>query len=684
MTHLLSIAADHPQPVVFPGVADGFAFGGDYNPEQWPEALWSEDIRLMQEAGVTTVTVGVFSWGLLEIEDGVFRWDWLDRVLDLLHDNGIGVALATPTAAPPMWLMKKHPEIATVDERGVRTAPGGRLGWSPSSAVFRRYALRMVRAIAERYADHPAVRLWHVSNELGNENATCYSDETAAAWQRWLRTRYINVEAVNDAWGTAFWGHRFGSFDEIQPPRFARTNHNPGLLLDFARFTSDALLSHYLAEREVLREITPAIPITTNFMVMGEPGAPDYARWAREVDIVANDHYLHREDPHPESDLSFSADRVRGMAGGAPWLLMEHSAGAVNWQGLNPAKLPGQLARNSLAHIAHGSEGALYFQWRQSSAGSEQFHSGMVPHAGTQSRVFREVREFGAVLKRIAPAAGTRVQKARAAIVFDDQSAWALRATRVPSDQLRAVDLPKDFHRALTRRGIAVDVIPSTASLEGYDLVIVPTLPMAEPALALAVEAAVIRGAHAVVGFFSGVMDLHGRVLTGGYPARFRDLLGIRATEVLPLLAEQRVRTDAGWSGLLWTEDVDLAGADPIVRFADGALAGSTAVSRRSVGAGTATYLATRPDDTGMRALVDDLASLAALEPVADIEEGLEVTRRHGDDRSFLFVINHDLMEVRRVVAFGPDLVSGREAVGTFEVPAGGIAVIQEAPAAGR
>lgn len=678
MNNLISHSADLDAPTAFPAIADGFAFGGDYSPEQWPESVWAEDVELMRRAGVTTATVGVFSWGLLERSEGVFEWGWLDRVLDLLHANGIGVALATPTAAPPMWLMKAHPEIATVDENGVRTAAGGRLAWSPSSAVFRRYAIRMVRALAERYGSHPALRLWHVSNEIGNENAVCYGEETAIAWQEWLAEKYADVEAINDAWGTAFWGHHFGAIEEIQPPRFARTSHNPALLLDFSRFTSDALLGHYLAERAVLREVTPRVPVTTNFMVMGEPGAADYSRWAREVDIVANDHYLRRDDPNPTSDLSFSADRVRGMAGGGPWLLMEHSTGAVNWQGINLAKKPGQLARNSLAHIARGSEGALYFQWRQSTAGAEQYHSGMLPHAGAESRIFREVTEFGALLKRIAPAAGTIVEKARVAILFDDQTAWLLRATRGPSDALRAVDLPKSLHRGFTARGIAVDVLPSNADLDGYDVVLAPTLPLADEATAARLERAAGRGAHILVGFHSGVVDGNGRVLTGGYPGRFRDLLGVRVTEVIPLLPEERAATDAGWHGEMWTEDLDLGEAAAITRYREGALTGVPALTRRPLGLGTASYLATHPDERGLAAVIDGLIDLAGLEPVARIEKGLEVTRRTGEVGSYLFAINHDLETPRVLDASGLDLVSGLEADGDFAVPAGGVAVIRE------
>ena len=250
---------------------EGLAFGGDYNPEQWPEEVWHEDVALMREAGVNLVSVGIFSWGELEPEEGVYRFEWLDRVLDLLHENGIGVDLATPSAAPPVWLHLKHPEMLPVDADGLRYTQGSRESWCPSSPVLREHALRIARVLAERYGQHPAVRMWHVSNELACHNGRCWCDVSAAAFRDWLRTRYSDdVDALNAAWGTAFWGQRYASFDQVLPPRRTTTIPNPGQRLDFERFSSDAFVDHLAAEAAVLREVTPPLPVTTNYMVMGE------------------------------------------------------------------------------------------------------------------------------------------------------------------------------------------------------------------------------------------------------------------------------------------------------------------------------------------------------------------------------------------------------------------------------
>jgi beta-galactosidase len=677
MTQFVSHSADHDGPTAFPWIAEGFAFGGDYSPEQWPESVWPEDIALMQRAGVTSVNLGVFSWGLLEVADGVFDWGWLDRILDLLHEGGIGVNLATPTAAPPMWLMIAHPEIATVDETGVRTARGGRLAWSPSSATFRRYALRMVRAIAERYAEHPALRLWHVSNEIGNENGRCFSDETTLAWQSWLEEKFGTVSALNEAWGTAFWGHHYTDFGQVDAPRSARTWHNPGLLLDFERFTSDALLGHYIAERDLLREITPHVPITTNFMVMNRPGADDYSRWAEEVDLVANDHYTIGADPHRESDLAFSADRVRGMSGGRPWLLIEHSTSAVNWQPVNRAKSRGEMTRNTLSHIARGADGALFFQWRASTAGAEQYHSAILPHSGTETKIFREAEALGATLKAIRPVLGSIVEKARVVILFDYEAAFALRSTRASSTLLDYIDLPLALHRALTARGIAVDVVRPRDGFDGYDLVIVPTLYLASEETSRALSAHVEAGGHALVSYASGIVDETNRVVTGGYPGVFRDLLGIRVDEFFPLAAGDAVRLDNGWTASIWTELLEIRGAETLATYSTGELAGIPALTRRSVGSGSATYLATKPDENGLIALVDDLVELAGIAPIVPIEAGLEVVRRVGDTASYLFLINHTDRTLS-ATATGTELGGGAFHEGSVAVPAGSVVILEE------
>lgn len=660
----------------FRWLADGLAYGADYNPEQWPEEVWPEDVRLMREAGVTTVSLGIFSWGLLETDDGVFDFGWLDRILDLLDGAGVTVNLATPTAAPPNWLYARYPDIRTVDKLGHRTEPGARLGWCPSSPAFRERALTIARKVAERYGAHPAVRLWHVSNELGNENTRCYCDASAAAFRAWLEARYGAIGALNDAWGTAFWGHRYASFDQVLPPRGAQS-HNPGLLLDFERFSSDALLEHFVAERDLLRELTPDIPVTTNMMVARDIAVVDYARWADEVDIVANDHYTLAPDPHREWELAMSGDRMRGMAHGQPWLLMEHSTSAVNWQPRNRAKTGNELVRNGLAHVARGADGVMFFQWRQSTAGAEQFHSAMVPHAGTRSHVWREVVRLGRILASLAELRGSVVAPAPVALLWDYESAWAIRSGPKPTVELDYADLPTAMHGAFTRRHRLVDVVAPSAALEHYAAVVVPNLYLAHDGLAQRLADVAERGGHVLVTSFSGIADGANRVLAGGYPGAYRDLVGAWAEEFHPTLDGERHGLTNGWLARSWMEHLHAETAEVVARYADGDLAGVPAVTRRRLGAGSVSYLGTRLTDESLDQLIGDFVEVAGIPPIAAASDGMEVVRRVTEGASWLFAINHSDHPGSVDVA-GTNLLDGARIAETVQVAPGDVAVIRE------
>ena len=584
----------------------GLSYGGDYNPEQWPEQVRQEDLALMQEAGVSALSVGIFSWAWLEPVEGSYDFTWLDEVMDNLAATGIKVALATATAAPPAWLVRKHPELLPVTAEGSTLGPGSRRHYSPSSAIYRQYAAKMTRALAERYKDHPALALWHVDNELGCHVSEFYGPEDTAAFQAWLSRRYGTIEALNEAWGTAFWSQRYSCFEEVLTPRPAPTTLNPTQQLDFQRFSSWALIDFYSMLAEVIREVTPLVPTTTNLMASSATKSMDYFDWAKELDVIANDHYLVAADPERHIELAFSADLTRGIAGGKPWMLMEHSTSAVNWQPRNMTKNPGEMARNSLAHVGRGSDAIMFFQWRQSKQGSEKFHSAMVPHAGTNTRVWREVVELGASLKALSEVQGAEVES-RTAIVFDYEAWWASELDSHPSTDVKYLELLRAFHRSLFLRGITADLVHPSANLDGYDLVIVATLYTVTDAAASNIAAAAKRGATVLISYFSGIVDENDAVRLGGYPGAFRDLLGVTVEEFHPLPENSTVSLDAGWSGRIWSEHVHLTGAEAKVSFTDAPLTGVPAVTRHAVGTGAAWYLATFPDATGLESLLVSL-----------------------------------------------------------------------------
>lgn len=657
---------------------DRLVFGADYNPEQWPEAIWRDDIALMAQAKVNTVTLGVFSWVFVEPEDGRFEWDRMDRLMAMLHDAGIGVNLATPTAAPPMWLLDKHPEIAFVNAQGLRAARGGRLCWSANSATFRRYALRVVRQLGERYGAHPALRLWHVSNELGNENEFSWDDETCQAWRRWLRTRYDSIAHLNDAWGLDFWGRRYGSFDQVDLPRFTGSQPDPAAWLDFERFSSDSHLAHYQAERDILCEVSPGVPVTTNFMVMGAPRSHDYEGWAPGMDVVANDHYSLTTDPRPHLELALSADRVRGMAGGKPWLLMESAISAVNWQPVNRARQPGEALRRTLGAVARGADGAMYFQWRASRAGAEQYHSALVPHAGADSTTFRQTVQVGTALDRLSEVVGSTVERGRAGLLFGVDATRAWRSGSKPSDRLSPFEFVREVHHALVRAGVTVEILAPDAPLDEFDVVFVPGLYLAPAVSADLLEDFLRKGGHVLVTPLSGIVDESNAVLLGGYPGRYRELLGLRVDEYLPVADGARLPLSLGLFGERWSERVETRGAEVVAQYLEGPLRGRPSITRNEFGNGTATYVSTCLDEAGWDEVIGSVLTRAGVTAIADSDPDVEVVRRRkSDGTSWLFALNH-ADEPRRVRTRGHELLTDLPVTGELELGPGGVAVVRE------
>ncbi|MGW2727167.1 beta-galactosidase [Streptomyces sp. NPDC001494] len=655
------------------------AYGGDYNPEQWPRHVWQEDVRLMREAGVNFVTVGVFSWSRIQPRPGAYDFGLLDEVLDLLHANGVAVDLATATAAPPPWFTHLHPDALPVTSSGTRLAHGSRQAFCPSHPAYAEAADALVAALAERYASHPAVVLWHVHNEFGNHNALCYCDTSAAAFRRWLQERYTTLDTLNEVWGTDFWGQRYGDWEEIEPPRDTTAFRNPGQDLDYRRFSSDELLARHRAEAALLRRLAPGIPLTTNHLGTLEKKADAYS-FAADCDLISLDHYLPAADPDGHIDLALNADLARGMAAGSPWLLMEHSTSAVNWQPVNVAKRPEEMRRNSLTHLARGADGIMFFQWRQSRAGAEKWHSAMLPHGGTDTRIWKEVCGLGADLAALGEVMGTRVA-ADVALLFDWHNWWALELDARPCGPMRYLELVRDWYEALWRLNITCDVVAPGADLTSYKAVVAPNLYLLADEHADALTAYVRNGGHLAVGCFSGVVDAHDRVHLGGYPGALREVLGLRIDEYLPLRPGDTVSLSDGSTAVQWAERVEPRGCAPVLRFADGSdggpAAGGAALTRHTYGAGTSWYVATRASGATLQELVRRLGEEAGLRPVADVPDGVEAVRRSSTDGSYLFLINHG-EDPAKVLVEGARLLDAAGDGCFTEIPAGGVAVLRE------
>ncbi|MFF7172680.1 beta-galactosidase [Streptomyces pseudovenezuelae] len=658
-------------------------YGGDYNPEQWPAQVWDADHRLFTRAGIDTLTVGVFSWSLTQPAEETYDFTVLDQVLDRAAAEGRQVCLATGTAAVPPWLAHTYPEVNRTDFEGRRHRYGQRHSFCPSSPAYRRLATGMAARLAERYADHPALLAWHINNEYGG---VCYCDLCADAFRDWLRERYGTLDALNDAWWTTFWSHRYTDFAQIEPPS-ALTEHwrGPdhtafqGITLDYFRFTTDALLGCFLAEKEVIRAHDPVTPVTTNFMGMFRP--LDYHRWAPHLDFASWDSYPPLDAPPTWAALAH--DLMRGLKGGAPFWLMEQTPSTTACRDVNPLRRPGELRLATFQAIAHGADAALYFQLRASRGACEKYHGAVIGHAGRDdTRVFREVAALGAELQRLGDASLGARTPARTALLFDWDSWWALEISDGPSRLVRYQEVVHAYYRAAREAGADVDVVPHTTDLTPYDVVLAPALHMVKGDLATRLEAVAERGGTVLATFLSGRVDEHDRAFLTDVPGPLAPLMGIRIDEWDARRADfAQPVPELASHGRLVFELVQPRGAKTVATYGSDFYAGTAAVTRNTYGRGEGWYVATALDQPGVDVVVRRVLSRHDLVGPYAGHAGVETANRTAPDGTrLLFLLNHtDETAELKAHTGATDLLTGRrtEAGAPFALDPRGVAVLR-------
>ena len=711
-------ATPNRQPFAWPKLLTendrGIAFGGDYNPDQWSEETWDDDVCLMKKAGVNTVALAIFSWDRIQPQEN--RWDfgWLDRIIDKLGKAGIATDLASATATAPLWLYEKHPEVLPCDKFGHPVNAGSRQSWSPTSPVFKEYALTLCRKLAERYGANPYVTAWHMGNEYGWNNRNDYSDNALNAFRLWCERKYGTIGALNQAWGTTFWGQEMNSFDEVLIPRFmgADSMVNPGQKLDFERFGNDMLLDFYKAERDVIAEICPDKPFTTNFMVSTDQCCMDYADWANEVNFVSNDHYFHEGGEMHLDELACSDALMDSFALGKPWYVMEHSTSAVQWKPLNMRKRKGETVRDSLAHVAMGADAINFFQWRASAFGAESFHSAMVPHAGEDTKLFRQVCELGETLQTLADAGvqGSELERSDTAILFSAESEWATRSETLPSMKLNHWHDVRDWYRAFLDAGTRADIMPLKYDWSDYKTVVLPTVLMLSAVDTRRLADFAAAGGRVVVGYATGLIDENFHTWLGGYPGAgnglLRDMLGIRGEEfnILGSGVEgepEAIRLGAGGevapedaaalngaTTRLWQNDVTVTGdrTQVLAMYAgeeadEWELDGMAAVTRNPYGAGEAYFVGCDLDVADLTKLIRTYLAAPAQSQQSQANTDVLHTVRKSADAAFDFYLPRGKKEVELQGVEGEPVVLFQtergEENGSYTVRRNGVLVVR-------
>jgi beta-galactosidase len=669
--------------------------GGDYNPDQWPEAVRLEDLRLMKLAKANVMNTAIFSWSQLEPRPGEFEWGWLDETFDRLYEAGARVALATPSAAHPRWLTAAHPEVMAVERDGIRRRHSHRQCFCPTSPVYREHVARIDRALAERYRDHPALVLWHVSNEYGPR---CWCDLCVEAFREWLKARYGDLDTMNLQYWTAFWSQRFTDWSQVEPAFENGGIPIQGVELDWKRFMSRQVCDFFAKEVDVLHEVTPEVPVTTN--LMGTYEGLDYSKFADVMDVISWDSYPDvGGDP---SSPAFCHALMRGLKANRPWLLIEQTPSSTNWKPHPTLKPPGVMGLWSWQAIGHGSDSVMYFQWRRSRGAHEKFHGAVVAHVGDETpRVFQEVRKLGDELDRASgKVIGTRVKRARVGVIWDQENRWAVEGSVGPSHDKDYVGLVQRHYAAFWRRNVPVDVIRMDADWTQYGIIAAPMPYMVRSGEfdcendAKKIEEWVASGGTFVTTFLAGIVNENDLVYEGGYPGPLRKLLGIWVEETDGVEPGKKPNTMVMERGVLESMSgpyacdrlldlLETEGADILARYGANWYAGRPCLTRNTFGEGKAYYIAADADDEFLGDFYAAVAREEGIEPIVpslgDKSRDVEVLMREGSGRELLFVLNHsgEKREIDLGKMRGRDVLGAGALSGTVRVEAYGVRVLE-------
>lgn len=644
-------------------------YGGDYNPEQWPEETWPEDMRLLKRAGVNIVTLNVFSWAAVQPDEETYDFSRLDRIMELVEENGLLVCMATGTGAHPAWMARKYPEILRTDFGGRRRKFGGRQNSCPNSPVYRTFAGRLAGRLAEHYKDRDCIVSWHISNEFGG---ACYCENCERAFRAWLKARYGTLEALNRAWYTSFWSHTFYDWEEIVLPD-TRSEHIDekrtmfqGITLDYKRFLSDSLLEVYRLEYEAVKAVIPDAEITTN--LMGFYQGLDYQKWAEYMDFIAVDSYPANEDSY--ADIAMAHDLMRGLKQGKPFSLMEQTPSVTNWLPYNALKRPGVMRLWSYEAAAHGADTVMFFQMKRGLGGCEKHHGAFIDHAGTgDTRVYREAEALGAELASLGDRLLGGRTPAEIGMIFDWDNWWALTHSAGPSCELDYLEEWKRCYRALRERNYDVDIVSTRDDFSGYRVLLAPVWYMVKDGDDEAVRRFTSDGGTFVTGFFSGIVQENDLAVPGGYPGKLRDILGIWVEEcdALPRDAQNSFRYDGmRYPARILCDLLHLEGACRMDEngYESDFYRGFPVLTRNCFGKGKAYYMATSSSEDFYRSFLEDICREAGVEPVLGTPPGMEAASRVNEGGTWVFLLNHtDQLQEVVLPWKGEDILEGNRTV---------------------
>jgi len=680
-------------------------FGADYYPEHWvfpyagtadnPEGAWEHDAVLMAKAGINVVRIGEFSWGLCEPEEGKYDFLWLRRVMDIMGHHGIKVVVGTPTAAPPLWLSKKHPEILPLDEYGRVKHEGTRRAVCLSSDVFWDYSKRVVTAMAEALGDHPQLVAWQIDNCMGgNDTEFAFNEATREEWHFWLQAKYGKIERLNDLLGLRFWGQTVTDWNQVPMPMYAPAMHNPALLLDWNRFSSDTMVQFVKMQADLLHEKCPQLPVTVTMRSFLRQY--DHFDMADAVDFVSIESNVVMKAKTAE--LACDIDMLRSLKktnvqtpdGDCGFWAMEQKVGQVNWQDVNSLVQPGLIRLFTYQLISRGASGILYFRWRQPRIGSEKFYGAILPHHPEgNNRVFMEISQIGDELKLLAPSLKDTKVVSEVCILYSHENDWSLQQPNQPNKYFSLREHIQLIYNALHERNIPVDFARPNEDISQYKIVFAPSLYLLAPAEADRLKLYVQNGGTLVSTFNTGLVDQHHIAPDTGFPGDMTDLFGLEVLEFDPIPpGEENHLTFKGafptshlHPARLWCDILEPKGCQILAVYAKGFYASRPAMTMNNFGLGKAIYIGTMSHQHFYNDFIGWLRQMCNLHPLLKVPENVEVCMRQKEGTRVYFLLNHQNSPVR-IQFYKPmhDFLTGNTFSGNYDLPPHGVLVLDEHP----
>ena len=627
--------------------------GGDYNPDQWldyPDIL-KDDLRLMKLANVNTMTVGIFAWSALEPTEGNYNFEWLDKIIDDVYNQGGRVILATPSGARPAWLSEKYPEVLRTNDRREKMLHGGRHNHCFSSPIYREKTQKMNYKLAERYGNHPALIMWHVSNEYSGD---CHCELCQENFRDWLKNKYKTIENVNKAWWGPFWSHTYTDWSQIESPSSIGENAVHGLNLDWKRFVTDQTIDFYENEAKPLRELTPNVPITTNFMADTDDLIPfqslNYDKFSKHVDILSWDCYpAWHNDWETTKDLAtkvgFINDLYRSLKQ-QPFLIMECTPSGVNWHNVNKAKRPGMHTLASMQLLAHGSDSVLYFQWRKSRGSSEKFHGAVIDHDNSEeNRVFKEVSQVGEILDKIKEIKGS-MKQSKVAIIYDWENDWALKdAQGFGKESRRYPQTLQSHYKYFWDKNISVDVVTPQQDLSKYSLVVAPMMYMMTEETMDRFRDYVKNGGVLVGSYLSGLVNETDLTYLGGWPKTLQEIYGIDVKEIDTLYPKDRNSIKFGnesFEVVDYCTIIEAKEAEVLAKYEEDFYKNTPAITKNNLEKGKAYFIGARTNQEFLSKFYDEIVKDLHINEVEDFisEGGISIQIRENKDAKYYFVMN--------------------------------------------